>query len=116
MKPFTPQVRLIRKTTTNDYFVHVILWTDHVKYIAVNSAFVSASGVHTVTLNIKEDAGALNIPFLSAMTFVVPLTGITFGTGDAAILNTEVYHTGLSRVVGKRKTHKDDAEDTAMPD
>ncbi len=116
MKPFIPEVRLIRKTGTTNYFVHVILWTDHVKYIADTTSFVTAGGVHTVTLKITENAGALNIPFISAMTFVVPLTGITFGAGDEAIVNTEVYHTVMGRVIGKRKTHKDDAEDTAMPD
>lgn len=116
MKPFIPQVRLIRKTGTANYFVHIIVWMDHVKYVADSSSFATAGGVHTVTLKVKENAGPLNIPFLSPMTFVVPLTGIEFGDCEAAIVNTEVFLIGLDRVIGKRKTHKDDAEDTAMPD
>lgn len=117
MKIFTPQVHLKKENASGVFHIHVVTWMDKTKYKAdgYNTLPTSAqNGVFTITLKIAEDAAVPNMTLLTPVVHTLTLTNISLST-EAPFIEVNVINSGNSSFIGKRKVHKDDADDSAMP-
>lgn len=100
------------------YHIHVITWFNQSRFIAdgYDALPVSAnSGVFEIRLFVTEDTGVPDMQLLTPVVHTLTLTGITLSSTDPFI-EVEIYNTNDSSVVRKKKTHKEAAGSSAMPD
>lgn len=112
-----PQVHLRKNQATSTYYIHVITWMDNSRFKANGYDTLSTNstdGVFTVNLRIAEDSDLPDMDLLTPVVHTLELTGIALNT-DAPFLDVKVLHASTNNVLGRRKTHKDDADDSGMP-
>lgn len=113
-----PQVHLKKVNSNNTYHIHVITWMDQTRFCEdghEDLPSVDDEGVFTVTLRIKESSTVPDMNLLTPVIHTLTLTGINLTT-EAPFLEVQVVNSSNSNsFVGKRKMHKDDADDSAMP-
>lgn len=118
MQIATPIIHL-EKEGGSTYHIHVITWFDQTKFKADGYGTLpttASDGVFTVTLFVAEDTGVPNMQLLTPVVHTLTLTGVSLDSEDP-FLEVEVINTSDDNTLqGKRKTHKDSAGGSAMPD
>jgi len=114
-----PQVHLKKQNDPTVYHIHVVTWMDQTKYTSDGHNTVPTSatdGVFSVVIKIKEDSTVPNMHLLTPVVHTLTLTDLEFDE-MAPFLDVTVINTSDSNaVLGKRRTHQDDADDSGMPE
>jgi hypothetical protein len=117
MKIAKPQVHLRFDNNTEKYNLHVVTWMDFTKFKEDGHEPISTSavdGVFTVNLKIKEESSRPNMQLLTPIVHTLELNGIVFSS-SAPFLEVNVIHSDDGSLLGRRKTHQDDSDDSGMP-
>lgn len=112
-----PQVHLSKNNSTNVYTIHVITWMDNTQFEPDGNETLSSSasnGVYTVTLKLKKNTDRPNLNLLTPIIHTLVLNGVALSE-DAPQLEVKIKNTTTGNVVGRRRTHKDDSDDSGMP-
>lgn len=100
------------------YHIHVITWFNHTRFIADGYDALPmspTSNVWEIRLFVTEDSGVPDMELLTPVVHTLTLSGVTLNS-TAPFIEIEIYNTNDSSVVRKKKTHKDGASASAMPD
>lgn len=117
MKIAKPQVHLRFDNNTETHNIHVVTWMDYTRFKADGYETISTTpvdGVYTVNLKIVEDSNLPDMQLLTPVVHTLELTGIEFTT-SAPFLEVKVINSADSSLIGRKKTHQDDSDDSGMP-
>lgn len=115
-----PQVHLRRHLPSLVYRIHVITWMDITQFVAAGSEALpvtATNGVFEIVLNVIKDPNIPEMKLLTPVVHTLSLDGIDL-TDENPFISVKVNDiTGgtLSLVGERKKTHKDDADDSTMP-
>lgn len=108
----------LEKEGASTYHLHVITWFDQTKFKADGHDTIpttATDGVFSITLFVTEDPGVPNMMLLTPVVHTLTLTGVELTVTDPFI-EVEIYNNEAESQEGKRKTHKECASTSAMPD
>jgi hypothetical protein len=113
-----PQVHLKKNNSNGTYYIHVVTWFDRTKFKSAGVASIATTatgGVFPVVLSVEEDNTVQDMELLTPVVHTVTLTGVSLDSNAPFVEVTIINTSDDDAEMGKRKTHKDDADDTAMP-
>lgn len=117
MKIYTPIVHLLKRENYDlptEYFIHVITFFNKSTYVADGYDSLPQFSVDEkfrVVLKVKED---LSVPSVTALTPIVHTLSIGELNPTIQLIEVEVLDEHGS-LIGKKLTHRDDADEAAMP-
>ena len=112
-----PQVHLKREVGVG-YHIHVVTWFDYTKFKANGFESVSTtptSGVFSIVLKVLEDEAVPNMKLLTPVVHTLTLTGVSLDSSAPFVEVKIINSSDGDAVMGKRRTHQDDADDSGMP-
>ncbi len=112
-----PQVHLKKDNSTGTFYIHVVTWFDYTKFKANGYGTIptgATDGTFSITLYVIEDSSVANMQLLTPVVHTVTLTGVDL-SNDNPFIEINIVNSTDSSQVNKRKTHKDDADDSSMP-
>jgi hypothetical protein len=112
-----PQVHLRHGTVSGSYFIHVVTWFNSTIFVSDGISSIgttASSGVFPIVLQVAE-AAVPEMALLTPVVHTLELEEVTLDSEDPFIDVIIINTSDSNAEVGRRRVHKDDADDSSMP-